>query len=155
MFFFLSFPFLCSAIEKTSPNRKRSSFVFVASLPSVGINHIKFKGLAFHPLSCISTPSFLLYFLDYSIFFLNGKYFFSQLGKLRGKRLSLFTKISKKLKIILLYFFRKMTTLKKVQHDKLPNYRGRVRETVSVSRMESAEGALLTRGKLQVSKHLC
>ena len=115
MFFFLSFPFLCSAIEKTSPNRKRSSFVLVASLPSVGINHIKFKGLAFHPLSCISTPSFLLYFLDYSIFFLNGKYFFSQLGKLRGKHLSLFTKISKKLKIILLYFFRKMTTLKKVQ----------------------------------------
>ncbi|WP_418704902.1 hypothetical protein, partial [Anaerotignum faecicola] len=32
---------------------------------------------------------------------------------------------------------------------------GRVRETVSVSRMESAERALPTRGKLQVSKHLC
>jgi hypothetical protein len=32
-------------MKKTFPNRERSDFAFVISLPSVGTNHIKFKGL--------------------------------------------------------------------------------------------------------------
>jgi hypothetical protein len=70
-----------SQIKKPFSIEERLVFIF--SLPSVGINHIKFKGLEILPLSPASgaPPAFLYVFFHYNTtvrkckcFFLNAKY---------------------------------------------------------------------------------